>query len=200
MELTTFAIAMAAGQLTPGPDMLLILKNTLNRGFRNGLATITGICVGIVVHVTLVLTGTAALLITFPALLRTVQVLGAVYLLWIASKLLRHVRTTAKSRSPTTSQPSSLSQGFREGLVTNLTNVKVVILFTSLLAPLAADPQGQSWLFGLTIIIEAALIWPLFAWFMLRPRVRTTFYRWQGAFNALFAILLIAFAIRLLAP
>jgi threonine/homoserine/homoserine lactone efflux protein len=200
MELTTFAIAMAAGQLTPGPDMLLILKNTLNRGLKNGLATIAGICLGIIGHVTLVLTGTAALLLTFPALLRTVQVLGAFYLLWIASKLLRHLGTSAKNGLTPSSQASSLGQAFREGLLTNLTNIKVVILFTSLLAPLAADPQGQSWLFGLTIIVEAALIWPLFAWLMLRPRIRRAFYRWQVGFNALFALLLIAFAIRLLVP
>ncbi len=198
MELITFAITMAAGQLTPGPDMLLILKNTLNRGLGNGLATIAGICLGIVVHVALVLNGTAALLVTFPALLRSLQILGALYLLWIASKLLRHLGATAKNSSLPIAQPSSLGQAFREGLVTNLTNVKVVILFTSLLAPLAADPQGQSWLFGLTIIVEAVLIWPLFAWLMIRPRVRSTFYRWQSTFNALFAVLLIAFSFKLL--
>ena len=200
MELTTFAITMAAGQLTPGPDMLLILKNTLNRGLGNGMATITGICLGIVVHVTLVLNGTAALLVAFPALLRSLQILGALYLLWIASKLLRHLGATAKNSAISTDPPSTLGQAFREGLVTNLTNVKAVILFTSLLAPLAADPQGQSWLFGLTIIVEAVLIWPLFAWLMLRPKVRSTFYRWQSAFNALFAVLLIAFSIKLLLP
>lgn len=199
MEIVTFALAMAAGQLTPGPDMLLILKNTLNHGLSEGLATIAGICLGIVLHVTFVFTGLAAVLTGFPTLFRGLQVVGACYLLWIAVKLLRSLRNKARLEVARDAvlEPSA-PRAFREGFVTNLTNVKVMILFSSILAPLAVSAGGLQWEFGAIIIIEAALIWPLFAWLMQRPAIRRAFSRYQRVFNLLFALLIGGFALRIL--
>lgn len=199
MEIVTFALAMAAGQLTPGPDMLLILKNTLNHGLSEGLATIGGICLGIVLHVTFVFTGLAAVLTGFPTLFRGLQVLGACYLLWIAVKLVPSLRTQAPLEVARDAVlPPSRTRAFREGFLTNLTNVKVMILFSSILAPLAVGARGLQWEFGAVIIIEAALIWPLFAWLMQRPTARRVFSRYQRVFNLLFALLIGGFALRIL--
>lgn len=203
MQIATFALTMAAGQLTPGPDMLLILKNTLNHNLRTGMATIAGICLGLILHVVLVFTGLAALLASSPAWFRSVQILGAGYLLWIASKLFRSLRHATSAgvpdgASPTRSTAVPLSNAFREGFLTNVSNVKVLVLFSSILAPLATGPDGLEWIYGAIILLEAALIWPAFAWLMQRPAIRTAFFRYQRAFNLSFAVLIAAFALRLL--
>ncbi|MFT4639053.1 MAG: threonine/homoserine/homoserine lactone efflux protein [Verrucomicrobiales bacterium] len=199
MQIVTFALTMAAGQLTPGPDMLLILKNTLNHDLRAGLATIAGICVGIILHVTLVFAGLAALLARSSGLFRAVQVLGACYLLYIAWNLVRHFRASNPVDITASTRPKlSQHQAFKEGFWTNLSNVKVMILFSSILAPLSTGPDSTAWIFGLIIIVEAALIWPLFAWLMQRPRIRTQFFRYQQSLNLIFALLIGGFAARLL--
>lgn len=198
MELAIFALTMAVGQLTPGPDMLLILKNTLNHGLRTGLATIAGICLGIIAHVTLVLTGSAVLLESLPWLYRSIQFLGAAYLLWVASKLIRSLRSSTDLNVAGRTGNRPFASAFREGLLTNLSNVKVIVLFSSLLAPIAADPSRSAWPYGLLIIAEALLIWPIFAWLMQRPLIRDSFLKCQRGLNLAFAMLLIAFAIKLL--
>ncbi len=204
MQIATFALAMAAGQLTPGPDMLLILKNTLNHGLSSGMVTIAGICLGLTLHVALVFTGLAALLASSPPLFRTAQMLGACYLLWIAWKLLRNLRTPASNgqsgnNSDTAKQsPLSFPLAFREGFLTNVCNVKVMVLFSSILAPLAMGPDGLQWIFGFIIILEAIIIWPVFAWLMQRPAIRRGFFRYHRALNLTFALLIGGFALRLL--
>ena len=199
MELMTFAVVMAVGQLTPGPDMLLILKNTLNRGLSTGLATIAGIGIGIIIHVTFIICGFATLIETFPRVMQALQIVGASYLLWIAYQLLRSTHPSPASENATPSAYSiTHGQAFREGLITNLTNIKVVILFSSLLAPVVASHGTKVWLFGLVILIEAAIIWPLFAWLMQHPAVRHRFLSHQRRLNVTFGLLLIVFASRLL--
>ena len=197
MTIPTFALLMAAGQLTPGPDMLLILKSTLNHGLATALVTIAGICLGIILHLTLVFTGLAALIVGLPALFRSVQILGACYLLYLAWRLLcglgQRMATPDFARRSLT-----FSEAFRQGLWTNLTNVKVLLLFSSILAPLAAGANGVQWIFGAVIILETALIWPLFAWLMQRSAIRHRFFQYQRGFNLLFAILIGGFATRLL--
>ena len=196
MHIATFALTMAIGQLTPGPDMLLILKNTLNRGMQQGLATIAGICLGIIAHVTIVITGFAAILSKLPNILTGIRILGAFYLAWVAYQLLRSLTqaptTTSENQAPL--RKRDLATSFREGLITNLANVKVMILFSSLLAPAIALGTGTAWLYGLIIIIEAAVIWPVFAWIMRRAPIRAAFFRYQRGLNACFAALLLGFA------
>ena len=199
MHLATFALTMAIGQLTPGPDMLLILKNTLNRGMQQGLATIAGICLGIIAHVTIVITGFAALLSRLPSVLTAIRILGALYLAWVAYQLLRSLAKAPTNGlgEQTLQREGDLATSFREGLFTNLANVKVMVLFSSLLAPAIALGTATAWLYGSVIIIEAAVIWPLFAWIMRRTPIRKAFFRYQRGLNACFAVLLLGFAVYL---
>jgi threonine/homoserine/homoserine lactone efflux protein len=53
-------------------------------------------------------------------------------------------------------------------------------------------------LYGSIIILEAALLWPLFAWLMHRGPVREAFLRRQRLWNGMFAALLFAVASHLL--
>ncbi len=198
MEWIAFAITMAVGQLTPGPDMLLILKNTLNHDLRAGMATIAGICCGIVWHILFIYAGLSILISQMPGLFRLVQVAGAVYLLWIAFQLIRHLKTSSMAPTERDKKDCSLTQAFREGFVTNLANVKVMVLFSSILAPLMPHGSAPSPIYGLIILLEAACIWPLFAWFMLRPPIRSGFIRYHRVCNGLFAAMIAAFAVHLL--
>ena len=197
VELLAFGVTMAVGQLTPGPDMLLILKNTLNHGLQRGLVTIAGICTGVVVHVAAVYTGVALLVANSPNLFRWIQWFGAGYLLWVAWQLVRPATASSGERSDVDPKSRSLAKAYWEGLVTNLTNVKVMVLFTSLLAPFAREGTGLPAVYGAIIIAEAALIWPVFCWVMQRPKPQTVFMRHQTRLNGLFALLLVGFAVRL---
>ncbi len=192
---------MAAGQFTPGPDLLLILKNVLNHGLRTGLFTVAGICTGVAVHAFLAVTGLAILIHQWPDAFRLFRIAGALYLVWIALQLARSsLHHRANLAPPGARNPRALSprSAYLEGLVTNLTNPKVVLFFSFIISQFVGPHPLQRAVYGSIIVLEAALLWPLFAWLMQRRPVREAFLRRQRLWNAAFALLLLAVAAHLL--
>jgi len=75
--------------ISPGPDFVLALKNTLKHGRFLGFATALGFGIGISIHVTYCITGVALLLKYSPKIIVILKVLGSLYLIWIGIGILR---------------------------------------------------------------------------------------------------------------
>lgn len=138
-QLALFYVGTLLLNLTPGPDMLFVMANSVSGGFRQGAWSTLGICCGCLVHVAAAAFGLTALLTYLPSLYRVVQALGAVYLLYLGVRMLR------SSGAATAHNTVSLDprRGFRQGLITNLLNPKVALFFLAFL-PQFADPTRGS--------------------------------------------------------
>jgi threonine/homoserine/homoserine lactone efflux protein len=136
--------------LTPGPDMLFVIGQTLSGGAARGWAALLGILTGALVHVTLAVSGVAALLAASPALFEALRILGALYLLWLAWGALRAAWRGAAAMRPA----APAGRAYRDGLVTNLTNPKVVLFFLAFLPQFVDPGRGPAWL-------QMALLGPL---------------------------------------
>jgi threonine/homoserine/homoserine lactone efflux protein len=136
--LLIFAPAALALNLTPGADMMFCLGQGLRGGPKAALAADVGIATGGMVHVTIAGLGLGALMATHPALFDVIRWLGVGYLLWLAVQSLR-------SHGPNAPQARKLTpmRAFRDGLLVNLTNPKV-ILFTLAFIPQFVDPARGS--------------------------------------------------------
>ena len=88
-DLLAFALILAVGQFSPGPDMILITRTALAHGQSAAMACVAGITTGLVGHATLAVTSVSVLMRTQPGVWRGIQVLGAVYLLWVALQVFR---------------------------------------------------------------------------------------------------------------
>lgn len=202
-EALAFAAVMAAGQFSPGPDMLLILRNSLAHSREVALATVAGISCGIVIHTTAVVTGIAAVSARYPQFLRILWLAGACYLGWLALRLLGTAIAARDRRpggagipgtAPVPEHPSLTGrQAFIQGLITNLTNPKVFLFFTSILAAsLPPDsPPGRKLILGGIIIAEAFVLWSLFALLLQWPPVSRAYTKASHAINILFGALLL---------
>lgn len=194
----TFILVMLVGQLSPGPDFLLVVKNSLNHGLRAGLITVAGISTGIVVHATAAATGLAVLLSVSPRFFRALLVAGALYLGWLGIKLLLSLRrrSTADTSEADGRPVLTDAAAFREGLLTNLLNPKVVVFFSSILTQFIRPdaPPRDRLIFPAIIIVEGALVWCLLAYLLQKPLVRRQFRRWERPLNVLFAALLLGVA------
>jgi threonine/homoserine/homoserine lactone efflux protein len=136
--------------LTPGPDMLFVIGQTLAGGARRGWAALLGIVTGAMVHIALAVSGVAALIAASPALFDALRVAGALYLLWLAWGALR-----AAWRGGARLQPAFPARAaFRDGFVTNLTNPKVILFFLAFLPQFVDPARGPAWL-------QMALLGPL---------------------------------------
>ena len=80
---------MLAGQFTPGPDFILVLKIALNDGKKAGAFASLGISIGLLIHCSIAMTGLAVLLDTSTELGKAIKLLGSAYLIYLALNLLR---------------------------------------------------------------------------------------------------------------
>jgi threonine/homoserine/homoserine lactone efflux protein len=130
--------------------MLFVIGQTLAGGARRGWAAMFGIVTGAMVHIALAASGVAALLAASPALFEALRIAGALYLLWLAWGALR-----AAWQGGATLRPAAPAHAaFRDGLVTNLTNPKVILFFLAFLPQFVDPARAPAWL-------QMALLGPL---------------------------------------
>ncbi len=117
--------------VTPGPDFVFVTATSAVRGTRAGLFATAGICLAMMVHVTLAGLGIAEIVHRYPLAFEIIRYLGAGYLLHLAWKALRSSRPGAVegAGAPALSQDVSYAT---KGFLTNLLNPKAAII-TSLI-------------------------------------------------------------------
>jgi threonine/homoserine/homoserine lactone efflux protein len=129
--------------------MALFLSRTLAGGRAQGFAAQAGASVGLVVHTLAAAVGLSALLATSAEAYETVKIGGALYLLWLAWRAIRHGSAVKlKADAPTR---GGLRGAFANGLLINLTNPKIVLFFVTFLPQFisANDPHAGVKLFVL---------------------------------------------------
>lgn len=141
----TFGIALFFLEVTPGPDMMLILARGIGQGRKVALFTVIGmIFIAGFVQVGLLVLGVASLLSAYPAALTVLRWIGAAYLVWLGVKL---AIASFRGGSINIAAPrSSAWVSMREGAVNSLTNPKSM-LFMFAFIPQFVDPTaGPVWL------------------------------------------------------
>lgn len=153
--LLAFLPAALALNLTPGADMLFCLAQGTRGGPTSALAASAGISAGSMVHVTLAGLGLGALMAAHPAAFDAIRIAGVVYLVWLAWKTLR---TPLGAADRPAVRPS---RAFRDGLIVNLTNPKV-ILFILAFVPQFVDPArpvlAQFLIFGAVLAVGGFIV------------------------------------------
>lgn len=134
VTLLAFMPAALALNLTPGADMMFCLAQGARGGAWPAIAASGGIAAGCMVHVTAAGLGLGAVIAHAPGAFDTIRWLGAGYLVWLAWRTLR----TPLGAGRPAAHPA---RAFREGLVVNLTNPKV-ILFILAFVPQFVNPAA----------------------------------------------------------
>lgn len=77
-------LVFAAGGLTPGPAVMLVLASSLRYGFWLALAAALGVCAANVLWITLAATGVGALAEQFPQAFTVLKFAGLAFIVWLA--------------------------------------------------------------------------------------------------------------------
>lgn len=154
--LAGFLATSVALIISPGPDTLIILRHALNNGRGAGLAAVSGVQLGLVVHTLLAVVGISLIIASSPVLLKGIAVIGAGYLAWLGLKSLKGGGGLAFGGTETTNGPGNgNSQALREAALCNLLNPKVILLFLALFPNFIDHQRGNvtEQLIGLSIIL-----------------------------------------------
>ncbi|RAY11639.1 LysE family translocator [Actinomadura craniellae] len=162
-----FAAVAALVTLTPGLDVMLVLRTTVADGLRAGLLAGAGVVGGVLTWGLASAAGLTALLAASRFAFDVLRVAGACYLLWLGGRALWRVRrkavgTALADVSAKVPAPSSGGRAaLRAGLVTNLLNPKVGVFYMSLLPQFIPAGAPVLWTSLLFSAIHAAegLLW-----------------------------------------
>lgn len=125
--LVSFAVASFILALSPGPDNIFVLAQSLAHGSKSGIAVTSGLISGCIVHTTLLAFGVSAVISNSDTGFYMLKIIGAGYLLYLAFRVFRSDAAIAVSE--TNSPKKSFWQLFKIGLIMNLVNPKVLIFF-----------------------------------------------------------------------
>jgi len=182
-------VAMAS----PGPDMLLLLRNSLTGGRRAGLATVLGIVGGLLIHVSLSVAGLAWLLTGNHYVYHALRLLGALYLIYIGIRSLR-CRGSLELSPLSAAAGRTGRQGLRDGFLCKVT-LYIFSVFTQFIAP--SDSLWRKGGFGLVIVLTSLLGWSLFVLLVQNGLVRRALARGHLLLERLFGSLMVALGLRI---
>lgn len=134
-ELLAFTVVAALLTVAPGPDTFLVIRNSLRGGRPDGFLTALGISSGLWFHALLSAIGVSAVLAHSAAGFLVLKAGGALYLAWLGLQSLRSAFASPDQSPADTVPPARVegSRSYREGLLTNLLNPKVIVFYLALL-------------------------------------------------------------------
>ena len=194
-HLLAFNLTLLAALASPGPALLLALRNSLVAGPRAGIATGLGLGLMAACWTGLALLGLDAVFAIVPWAYAAVKTAGALYLLWVAWTLWRDARQPVGTAGPVRPR-----HAFRTGFLVNLGNPKSVLFASAVLLvifPPALSPLEKA----LIVTNHLAVEWIAYGAFALllstRP-ARDGYLRSKPLFDRMAAGLLGLLGLRLL--
>ena len=207
--LPAFALVSTLLILAPGPDSLLVLRNTLRHGRRGGWVTATGTMSGLLAWAVAAAFGLSALLQASQLGYDAVRLAGAGYLLWLGVSSLwasRGAHAGPDGEPAGAAGPAPGPAGWRRvylnGLLSNLLNPKIGVFFIAFLPgfiPAGAPAPLFPLALGLWFIAETGAWLATLAWMAARGAGwlrRSPVRRWLERVTG---VALIGFGLRLAA-
>ncbi len=151
-DILLFLISSLALTLMPGPDILFVINQSLDKK-KNGIITSLGLCTGLIFHTMFLAFGLSALINSNKDLMTFLKYFGTIYLLYLAYLEIKSVNKINKSLN---------SKLFLRGLYMNLINPKVLIFFIAYFPNfLFSDTikiSNQFLILGFVFILQALVV------------------------------------------
>jgi len=152
--------------ISPGPDILYVITQSITSGKRAGIATALGLCTGLMVHTTAAAFGVSEILRQSAIAFSILKFAGAAYLFYLAWQAFREGGAPYKETAFVKKDGKSL---YLQGIYMNILNPKVALFFLAFLPQFvnihARSIPAQMVLLGSLFILQAIVIFTLVATF-----------------------------------
>jgi len=162
--------------ISPGPNVLLISTISASHSRKAGLHVSLGVATAAFIWPSLAIVGLGFIFQSFSWLYLTIKFLGAIYLVYLGVKSWQSAKKPVIDTSVSTLEGRQ-SSFYLKGLITSLSNPKVLVFFTSFFAALL-PPIVPIWVKVVVVIMFGinSLVWHGFvAYVMSMNRIQTIY-------------------------
>ena len=184
--------------MSPGPDFIVAVKNSLMYSRKTGVYTAVGFGLGIGVHALYCIAGIALVISKSILMFNVIKFVGAGYLIYIGYKSFRAPTFLVRPAEPETKTDVSPFVAIRIGFLTNVLNPKATLFFLSLFT-LVVSPSTPLLVLSaisLLMVINTIIWFSLVAVLFTNSRVRAKFDSYQSLFNKAFGGVLVLLGIK----
>ncbi|KPC49644.1 LysE family translocator [Amantichitinum ursilacus] len=197
-----FATAYLITTISPGPNVLLVIRNTLRYGRAGTAPTIAGNLLSQLVVVVLVALGVGAVLAAMPPLFLLMKVMGAAYLMYLGIKQLRGGAGSAATAATAPAAPA-LNRGkiFREAVLVSGSNPKTLIFLSAFMPQFISHDRplaGQFAIMYLTVAATVATVHTVYSLGVRGMAARHLPRRWNGIVKRASGLLFVGLGVKLL--
>ena len=125
-ELFSFLLASILLTLAPGPDILLVLSESLTKGSKSALMLAAGLVCGLPFHTLVLVLGWGQFIGFYPNLIVVIKICGALYFLYLAIQTFNSLKIEVHKTELIEKETFTI---FKKGLLMNLLNPKVSLFF-----------------------------------------------------------------------
>jgi len=124
-ELLTFIVASILITLSPGPDIIIVISYSLQKGFSSSIKFIMGLITGLLFHSVILIFGWSNFFSNSQIILSYIKIIGFIYFLYQGIVELYFVFVQNQSEANLNSSKNL----FKQGIIMNITNPKVGLFF-----------------------------------------------------------------------
>tara|TARA_B100001146_G_scaffold200426_1_gene191020 strand:- start:555 stop:1142 length:588 start_codon:yes stop_codon:yes gene_type:complete len=183
------------GAVSPGPSLLLIVKNSISYGKTNGI--ITGIAhgLGIFIYAILTILGIAFLYTKYPILIKIISFSLVLYLIYISCKIF----FTEEEIDLEKDNKQKYNQNFTDGFMIAFLNPKITIFFGALFSQFVNDELTNLEKFQMAFAASFIdMIWYTFVSLIVGNSLIRKNFNNTKVFNKISSIILIFISIYIL--
>ena len=186
--------------VSPGPDFVVVCRNSLLYSRTIGIYTAVGFGLGICIHISYAVFGLSWLIANNELIFTVIQYLGAFYLMLIGIQSLRSFQSQIGQETTTSSSRISPFRAVRIGFITNALNPKATLFFLGLFSTMLNPTVDELTL----VVIAVLLVVTTILWFSLvallisHSRFTTVLKRYEKTAHQFFGVLLIGIGVIIL--
>ena len=120
------ALVCASGAISPGPSLVVVMRNTIKGGRFQGVMTGIGHGLGLTIYAFIAVMGLSSILTGNKNLFTSIQIAGSFWLIWIGYNMIR----SSSKKLPEHHEESGV-KGFVEGFMISFLNPKILVFFVA---------------------------------------------------------------------
>ena len=117
----------AMGAISPGPSLVVVLRNTISGGRTRGVMTAIGHGIGFSIYAFVAVMGLSSVLLANEQISYLLQSAGALFLIWLAFSMI-----TRKNSVSSEKYEQSAYKGFLEGFMIAFLNPKILVFLVAI--------------------------------------------------------------------